>query len=213
MVEVNKALVANTVQAQSCLHVRCTRGWRLMGRHVPSDPASFPRLEVFTCTFLSTSPLQEIVQTRSTPNDNRLGAPTNSELVSRSRKGRSRYSPAFKVAAYIRLIGDIRAMSAAASAAASAGATALPSPSKLKQRPRHSSPSDESVVSSGVTTELDSASASTPSTPTSARNDEPEPGKAAAGQGEDFLWMYTEEPHRSRRMAILKTHPEVRTGV
>lgn len=37
MVEVNKALVANTVQAQSCLHVRCTRGWRLMGRHVPSD--------------------------------------------------------------------------------------------------------------------------------------------------------------------------------
>lgn len=26
----------------------------------------------------------------------------------------------------------------------------------------------------------------------------------------DFLWMTTEEPHRSRRMAILKTHPEVR---
>ncbi|PWZ02184.1 hypothetical protein BCV70DRAFT_198464 [Testicularia cyperi] len=26
----------------------------------------------------------------------------------------------------------------------------------------------------------------------------------------DFLWMHTEEPHRSRRMAILKAHPEVR---
>ncbi|EPQ28704.1 uncharacterized protein PFL1_04007 [Pseudozyma flocculosa PF-1] len=26
----------------------------------------------------------------------------------------------------------------------------------------------------------------------------------------DFLWMHTEEPHRSRRMAILRAHPEVR---
>jgi sphingolipid delta-4 desaturase len=26
----------------------------------------------------------------------------------------------------------------------------------------------------------------------------------------DFLWLMTEEPHRSRRMEILKTHPEVR---
>ena len=26
----------------------------------------------------------------------------------------------------------------------------------------------------------------------------------------DFLWVMTEEPHRSRRMAILKAHPEVR---
>jgi Sphingolipid Delta4-desaturase (DES) len=25
----------------------------------------------------------------------------------------------------------------------------------------------------------------------------------------DFLWLMTEEPHRSRRMAILKAHPEV----
>ena len=26
----------------------------------------------------------------------------------------------------------------------------------------------------------------------------------------DFLWLMTEEPHRSRRMAIMKKHPEVR---
>jgi sphingolipid delta-4 desaturase len=25
----------------------------------------------------------------------------------------------------------------------------------------------------------------------------------------DFLWLMTEEPHRSRRLAILKAHPEV----
>lgn len=27
--------------------------------------------------------------------------------------------------------------------------------------------------------------------------------------GTDFLWMMNEEPHRSRRKAILKAHPEV----
>jgi sphingolipid delta-4 desaturase len=42
------------------------------------------------------------------------------------------------------------------------------------------------------------------------------PGKGAEGKEvefvdpfPDFLWMTTEEPHRSRRMAILKAHPEV----
>ena len=25
----------------------------------------------------------------------------------------------------------------------------------------------------------------------------------------DFLWLMTEEPHRTRRMAIMKAHPEV----
>jgi hypothetical protein len=28
----------------------------------------------------------------------------------------------------------------------------------------------------------------------------------------DFMWMTTEEPHRSRRMAILRAHPEVRVA-
>ena len=27
--------------------------------------------------------------------------------------------------------------------------------------------------------------------------------------GSDFLWLMTEEPHRSRRRAIMKAHPEV----
>lgn len=31
-----------------------------------------------------------------------------------------------------------------------------------------------------------------------------------ASTSNDFLWMHTEEPHRSRRMAILKAHPEVK---
>lgn len=26
----------------------------------------------------------------------------------------------------------------------------------------------------------------------------------------DFFWTYTEEPHRMRRLAIIKAHPEVR---
>lgn len=29
--------------------------------------------------------------------------------------------------------------------------------------------------------------------------------------GQDFLWLLTEEPHRSRRQAILKAHPEIKT--
>lgn len=29
------------------------------------------------------------------------------------------------------------------------------------------------------------------------------------GNYEHFFWTYTEEPHRSRRMAIIKAHPEV----
>ena len=29
------------------------------------------------------------------------------------------------------------------------------------------------------------------------------------GKEQDFFWTYTEEPHRTRRMAIIKAHPEV----
>lgn len=43
-------------------------------------------------------------------------------------------------------------------------------------------------------------------------------GAAAAAQAQkevdkkmhDFFWTYTEEPHRTRRLAIIKAHPEVR---
>ncbi len=28
----------------------------------------------------------------------------------------------------------------------------------------------------------------------------------------DFFWTYTEEPHRTRRLAIIKAHPEVSRG-
>ncbi|KAJ9122420.1 hypothetical protein QFC22_001845 [Naganishia vaughanmartiniae] len=35
-------------------------------------------------------------------------------------------------------------------------------------------------------------------------------GKEMPQDPNDFLWMLTEEPHRSRRKAILKAHPEVR---
>lgn len=30
-----------------------------------------------------------------------------------------------------------------------------------------------------------------------------------APTSDDFFWSYTEEPHRTRRQAIVKTHPEV----
>jgi sphingolipid delta-4 desaturase len=36
------------------------------------------------------------------------------------------------------------------------------------------------------------------------------PTKTMPQDPNDFLWMLTEEPHRSRRKAILKAHPEVR---
>ena len=34
--------------------------------------------------------------------------------------------------------------------------------------------------------------------------------KEALEAANDFFWTYTEEPHRTRRIAIIKAHPEVR---
>src|ERR1700744_5261905 len=42
-----------------------------------------------------------------------------------------------------------------------------------------------------------------------APNPPAEASQAPAGPADNFLWTYTEEPHRSRRMAIIKAHPEV----
>lgn len=48
-----------------------------------------------------------------------------------------------------------------------------------------------------------------------AKGDSPTPAPAgehddAAQKNNDFFWTYTEEPHRTRRLAIIKAHPEVR---
>lgn len=46
-----------------------------------------------------------------------------------------------------------------------------------------------------------------------AKGDSPSPAPAAAegvDKSHDFFWTYTEEPHRTRRLAIIKAHPEVR---
>jgi len=37
----------------------------------------------------------------------------------------------------------------------------------------------------------------------------PVPAVIDLKQKEDFFWAYTEEPHRTRRQAIIKAHPEV----
>jgi hypothetical protein len=44
------------------------------------------------------------------------------------------------------------------------------------------------------------------------KDDSPAPTAAAIDEKEyeHFFWTYTEEPHRTRRMAIIKAHPEVR---
>jgi sphingolipid delta-4 desaturase len=33
--------------------------------------------------------------------------------------------------------------------------------------------------------------------------------EAIEAKHRDFFWTYTEEPHRTRRLAIIKAHPEV----
>jgi sphingolipid delta-4 desaturase len=36
-----------------------------------------------------------------------------------------------------------------------------------------------------------------------------DPATAKGEHDDNFFWTYTEEPHRTRRMAIIKAHPEV----
>lgn len=43
------------------------------------------------------------------------------------------------------------------------------------------------------------------------KKSEQEPAWSTTTDGDDqFFWAYTEEPHRTRRQAIIKKHPEVR---
>ncbi|ODN99491.1 sphingolipid delta-4 desaturase [Cryptococcus wingfieldii CBS 7118] len=59
-------------------------------------------------------------------------------------------------------------------------------------------------ASSTSSSALSSADPSDLDAPTEGQHDE------SGDYAPDFLWMTTEEPHRSRRIAILKAHPEVR---
>ncbi|KAL7423895.1 sphingolipid delta-4 desaturase [Cryptotrichosporon argae] len=79
------------------------------------------------------------------------------------------------------------------------------------------SPSEESTLSidteSTDATELTSSSSSEDGVgeqAVGAKSSQTPSDEQAWSETQDFLWMYTEEPHRSRRVAILKTHPEVR---
>lgn len=38
-------------------------------------------------------------------------------------------------------------------------------------------------------------------------------GDSSTDAEQDFFWTYTEEPHRTRRLAIIKAHPEVFCGL
>jgi hypothetical protein len=89
------------------------------------------------------------------------------------------------------------------------------STSKSSSHTPMDSPSIASVVSSLPSSSSDDSSSESEAGPAT-------PADSDAGDGLDsmevkgfvdpfpnFLWMTTEEPHRSRRMAILKAHPEV----
>jgi sphingolipid 4-desaturase/C4-monooxygenase len=94
-------------------------------------------------------------------------------------------------------------------------------------------PFDLSAGAETVPPSYSTSTASSSSSPSaSASDDEHEQPAQGQGQGQrlageewapekvvpeqshdDFLWMMTEEPHRTRRKAILKAHPEVRAVV
>lgn len=84
----------------------------------------------------------------------------------------------------------------------------LASSSSSSSAPSTSVSDDEDASSA---TSLDCASASAASKSRQQRVGEQWAPKAVepALDGTDFLWMMTEEPHRTRRKAVLKAHPEV----
>lgn len=45
--------------------------------------------------------------------------------------------------------------------------------------------------------------------PVTAKTVKIEPVSTEQKARDDFFWAYTEEPHRTRRQAIIKAHPEV----
>lgn len=45
---------------------------------------------------------------------------------------------------------------------------------------------------------------------TATKEAKPQPASPADDDKTDFFWTYTEEPHRTRRLAIIKAHPEAR---
>lgn len=55
---------------------------------------------------------------------------------------------------------------------------------------------------------MSSTLTTTESTPLSNLQDLPKSAPAKF-DGDHFFWSYTEEPHRTRRHAIIKAHPEV----
>ena len=88
------------------------------------------------------------------------------------------------------------------------------------QNPNHSilSPQPKILKEGDTTLVTMPASTSTVTTSTKASNGTAklrgEPGSEEIApplnvKEHDFFWTYTEEPHRTRRMAIIKAHPEV----
>ena len=59
---------------------------------------------------------------------------------------------------------------------------------------------------STITTSLPSKEPQTARLRTEKQTEQPPPLEV---KEHDFFWTYTEEPHRTRRMAIIKAHPEV----
>lgn len=65
-----------------------------------------------------------------------------------------------------------------------------------------------STVSTVTATEAPQSIAARKTVPTSTPHDTSV--SISADQHDKFFWTYTEEPHMSRRRAIIKAHPEVR---